>query len=126
MRVWTEDGRAVRWRLCAIRAVVVLAQAGTVGRAAVVLIGGGTGPRLLTEVGASADGWMPIGAVECIRAKLPELQLGCAKWRVAIPQFVADPVRHDSDPGKLEYYELLGSDEAVLWCPLAVAPTVLG
>ena len=85
-----------------------------------VLIGGGTGPRLLAEVAGYADGWMPIGGAG-IRAALPELHRLCEAAGRDPANLRVIPFGTIPDPGKLEYYESLGIDEVVLRVPSAVA-----
>ena len=89
-----------------------------------VLIGGGTGPRLLAEVAGYADGWMPIGGAG-IRAALPELHRMCEAAGRDPTNLRVIPFGTIPDPGKLEYYESLGIDEVVLRVPSAGAATVL-
>jgi hypothetical protein len=89
-----------------------------------VLIGGGTGPRLLAEVAGYADGWLPIGG-SGIRAALPELHRLCEAAGRDPASLRVIPFGTIPDPGKLEYYESLGIDEVVLRVPSADAATVL-
>jgi len=89
-----------------------------------VLIGGGTGPRLLAEVAGYADGWMPIGGAG-IRAALPGLHSLCEAAGRDPANLRVIPFGTIPDPGKLEYYESLGIDEVVLRVPSADAATVL-
>lgn len=81
-----------------------------------VLIGGGSGPRLLDAVARWGDGWLPIGGSGLSEA-LPDLRrraeaAGRDPGGLAVVPFGTLP-----DPGKLEHYAGLGVREVVLRLP---------
>jgi probable F420-dependent oxidoreductase len=82
-----------------------------------VLIGGAAGPKLFAHVAEYADGWIPIGGAG-VRAALP--QLGHAMETAGRDPATARVVPFGSfpDPGKLDYYGLLGIEEVVLRVPV--------
>jgi probable F420-dependent oxidoreductase len=87
------------------------------GRAIPVLIGGGSGPRLIEQVAAWADGWMPIGS-SGISEALPRLtEAWAAAGRAGVPRVV--PFGVVPTPGKLERIAELGCDEVVVRLPSA-------
>lgn len=93
------------------------------GRDIPVLLGGGSGPKLLDHVVRWADGWMPIGS-SGLRTVLPELR---QRWtdagRTGAPRVV--PFGVEATPDKLAYLAGLGIDEVVVRVPSAGPAEVL-
>jgi probable F420-dependent oxidoreductase len=93
------------------------------GRSIPVLLGGGSGPKLLANVVAWADGWMPIGS-SGLREVLPRLR---DQWteagRHGAPRVV--PFGVEATAAKLDYLAGLGVDEVVVRVPSAAAGEVL-
>ncbi|WP_438487471.1 TIGR03619 family F420-dependent LLM class oxidoreductase [Streptomyces sp. S186] len=93
------------------------------GGAPRVLLGGAAGPRLLAEIAASADGWLPIGGGGLSKT-LPALRRAWADaGRTGAPEVVPYAVR--PTPGKLSHYRDLGLREVVLQLPPAGEAEVL-
>lgn len=93
------------------------------GRDIPVLLGGGSGPKLLGAVVDWADGWMPIGS-SGLRAVLPGLrERWAAAGRAGAPRVV--PFGVEATPAKLTYLAGLGVDEVVVRIPSAPVAPVL-
>jgi probable F420-dependent oxidoreductase len=87
------------------------------GRSIPVLIGGGSGPRLMEQVVAWADGWMPIGSSGLSEAVPRLTEAWAAADRAGRPRVV--PFGVEPTPGKLEHLIGLGCDEVVVRLPSA-------
>jgi probable F420-dependent oxidoreductase len=93
------------------------------GRAIPVLVGGGSGPKLMDHVVSWADGWMPIGSSGLATA-LPQLrERWVAAGREGSPVVVPFGVVATRD--KLAYLDGLGVDEVVVRVPSAGRHEVL-
>ncbi len=89
-----------------------------------VLIGGGGGPRLLAEVAAWADGWLPIGG-SGLEAGMESLRLACDEVGRDPADLSVIPIGTKPESGKLEHYASLGVAETVLRVPSAGRDEVL-
>jgi probable F420-dependent oxidoreductase len=87
------------------------------GRSIPVLIGGGSGPRLIEQVAGWADGWMPIGSSGLDEAMPRLAEAWAAAGRSGQPRVV--PFGVLPTPGKLERIAALGCDEVVVRLPSA-------
>jgi probable F420-dependent oxidoreductase len=87
------------------------------GRSLPVLIGGGSGPRLIEQVAGWADGWMPIGSSGLDEAMPRLAEAWAAAGRSGQPRVV--PFGVLPTPGKLERIAALGCDEVVVRLPSA-------
>lgn len=85
------------------------------GRDIPVLIGGGSGPKLMDHVVSWADGWMPIGS-SGLATSLPGLrERWAAAGRAGSPVVV--PFGVVATAAKLDYLHGLGVDEVVVRVP---------
>jgi probable F420-dependent oxidoreductase len=89
-----------------------------------ILIGGAAGQTLFQHVAEYADGWIPIGGAG-VRAALPDLHraadaVGRDPATIRVVPFGTIP-----DPGKLDYYESIGIEEAVLRIPVGDSDVAL-
>ena len=89
-----------------------------------VLVGGGGGPRMLSEVAAWADGWLPIGGAG-LRAGLDALRMACDEVDRDPADLSVIPIGSVPEVGKLTYYAELGVTETVLRVPSAGRDEVL-
>ncbi len=89
-----------------------------------VLIGGGGGPRLLAEVAAWADGWLPIGG-SGLQAGMEALRMICDEVGRDVADLAVIPIGTIPESGKLEHYASLGITETVLRVPSAGRDEVL-
>jgi probable F420-dependent oxidoreductase len=89
-----------------------------------VLIGGGGGPRLLAEVAAWADGWLPIGG-SGLQAGMEALRMTCDEVGRDVADLAVIPIGTIPESGKLEHYASLGITETVLRVPSAGRDEVL-
>lgn len=89
-----------------------------------VLIGGGAGPRLLAEVAAYADGWLPVGGAG-LRAGMEALRVACDEAGRDPADLSVIPFGTLPDSGKLGHYATLGVTETVLRVPSAGRDEVL-
>ena len=89
-----------------------------------VLVGGGGGPRVLSEVAAWADGWLPIGGAG-LRAGLDALRMACDEVGRDPADLSVIPIGSVPEAGKLAHYAELGVTETVLRVPSAGRDEVL-
>ena len=89
-----------------------------------VLVGGGGGPRMLSEVAAWADGWLPIGG-SGLRVGLDALRMACDELDRDPADLSVIPFGSVPEVGKLTYYAELGVTETVLRVPSAGRDDVL-
>ncbi len=89
-----------------------------------VLVGGGGGPRVLSEVAAWADGWLPIGGAG-LRAGLDALRMACDEVDRDPADLSVIPIGSVPEAGKLAHYAELGVTETVLRVPSAGRDEVL-
>ncbi|MFF2813847.1 TIGR03619 family F420-dependent LLM class oxidoreductase [Streptomyces sp. NPDC058000] len=119
--LWADEPTAYRGPFGSVRAS--LAHPKPVGGAPRVLLGGAAGPKLLAEIVATADGWLPIGGGG-LSETLPALRRAWADaGRAGEPEVVPYAVR--PTPGKLAHYRELGVREVVLQLPAAGEAEVL-
>jgi probable F420-dependent oxidoreductase len=89
-----------------------------------VLVGGGGGPRVLSEVAAWADGWLPIGGAG-LRVGLDALRMACDEVDRDPADLSVIPIGSVPEAGKLAHYAELGVTETVLRVPSAGRDEVL-
>lgn len=82
-----------------------------------VHIGGGAGPRLLGEVAAWADGWMPISARPSFASRLALLDEACERAQRVRSEIEVSVFGATTDPGGLSNLFAEGVDRAVLTLP---------
>ncbi|ANZ18029.1 TIGR03619 family F420-dependent LLM class oxidoreductase [Streptomyces noursei] len=119
--LWADEPTAYEGAFGSVRAS--FAHPKPAGGAPRILLGGTAGPKLLAEIAATADGWLPVGGRGLSEA-LPALRRA---WqdagRAGEPEVVPYAVR--PTPGKLAHYQELGLPEVVLQLPSAGEAEIL-